>query len=67
MFMDEVLGSDGEIPDYEPPADIAGDADVIDIEHELITMGFIPVPDEFGNTNWINPNKLNNGELPTDS
>lgn len=34
--------------------------DIYDIELELISLGFVAVSDEYGNTNWVNPNLHNN-------
>lgn len=64
--MDETL-PDNNSAEHTPPAPDSVSSDLTDIELALISMGFVPVPDEFGNTNWVNPNRLIGGEAFTDT
>lgn len=63
--MDETL-PDNNSAEHTPDPDSVS-SDLADIELELISMGFVPVPDESGNTNWVNPNRLSGGEAFTDT
>lgn len=49
-------------------APLSGDVpspDLTDIELELISMGLVPVPDEHGNTNWVQPDRLGSSNIDT--
>ncbi len=56
--MHEIRDGREYAPDHQPPAEARPAVDLVDIELELMAMGFYPVRDEFGDTNWVNQNKL---------